>query len=126
MILQPQMGDLPTERFVFVSSFAFTQTGLDCCGHFSTKDSCRKLQKTYFAPFVCFNTKAVYIETVTTLTKVDCLTAIERFSAQRGLPVYIYSDNLGTFIGTRGEIEFRKLLVDRKFKELVHAFTTGQ
>ena len=36
----------------------------------------------------------------------------------------IDSDNSRTFIGTRVEIEFRKLLMDREFKELVDAFTT--
>ena len=122
-ILQPQMGDLPTERVV--SSFAFTHTGLDYCGPFSVKDSSGKLQKTYVALFVCFSTKAVHMETVTTLTKEDCLHAIKRFTARRGLPENIYSDNSRTFIGTRGEIEFRKLLMDREFKELVDAFTTG-
>ena len=122
-ILQPQMGDLPTERVV--SSFAFTHTGLDYCGPFSIKDSSGKLQKTYVALFVCFSTKAVHMETVTTLTKEDCLHAIKRFTARRGLPENIYSDNSRTFIGTRGEIEFRKLLMDREFKELVDAFTTG-
>ena len=48
-ILPPQMGDLPTERVV--SSFAFTHTGLDYCGPFSTKDNSGKLQKTYVALF---------------------------------------------------------------------------
>ena len=122
-ILQPQMGDLPTERVV--SSFAFTHTGLDYCGPFSIKGSSGKLQKTYVALFVCFSTKAVHMETVTTLTKEDYLHAIKRFTAQRGLPENIYSDISRTFIGTRGEIEFRNLLMDGEFKELVDAFTTG-
>ena len=123
-ILQPQLGDLPTERVV--SSFAFTHTGLDYCGQFSTNDSIGKLQMTYVALFVYFSTKAIHMETVTKLTKEDCLDAIKRFIARRGLPENIYSENSRTFIGTRGEIEFRKLLMDRKFKELVDVFTTGQ
>ena len=65
------------------------------------------------------------METVTTLTKEDCLDAINRFTPRRGLAEKIYSDNSRTFIGTRGEIEFRKLSMDREFKELVDAFTTG-
>ena len=66
------------------------------------------------------------METVTTLTKKDCLDAIKRFTARLGLSENIYSDNSRTFIGTRGEIEFQKLLMDREFKGLVDAFTTGQ
>ena len=42
------------------------------------------------------------------------------------LPENIYRDNSRIFIGTQGEFEFRKLLMDRDFKELVDAFTTGQ
>ena len=78
------------------------------------------------ALFVYFSTKAIHMETVTTLTKEDCLDAIKRFIARRGLPENIYSENSRTFIGTRGEIEFRKLSMDREFKELVDVFTTGQ
>ena len=116
-ILQPRMGDLLTEQVV--SSFAFTQTGLVYSGPFSTTESSGRLQKTYVVLFVCFSTKAVHMETVTTLTKDDCLDAIKRFTARRGLP----KNNSTTFIGTRGEIEFRKFLTDREFKELVDAFT---
>ena len=65
------------------------------------------------------------METVTTLTKEDCLDAIKNFTARRGLPEKIYSDNSRTFIGTREQIEFRKLLMNKEFKELVDAFTTG-
>ena len=66
------------------------------------------------------------MDTVTTLTKEDCLHAIKGFTAQRRLPEIIYSDNSRTFIGTRGEIEFRKLSMDRELKELEEAFSTGQ
>ena len=83
-ILQPQMGDLPTKSVV--SSFALTHIGLDYCGLFSRNDSSGKLQKTYVSLFVCFSTKAVDMETVTTSTKEDCRDAIKRFTAQRGLP----------------------------------------
>ena len=82
-ILQPQTGDLPTEHVV--SSFAFTYTGLDYSGTFSTKVSSEKWQKTYVALFVCFSTKTFHMDTVTTLTKEDCLDAIKRFTARRGL-----------------------------------------
>ena len=65
------------------------------------------------------------METVTTLTKEYHLDAKKRFTARRGLAENIYSDNSRTFIGTRGEIEFRKLLMVREFKEMLDAFTTG-
>ena len=73
-LLQPQMGDLPRERVV--PSFAFSHCGLDYCGPFYTKNGTRTLLKTYVAIFICFSTKAVHIEPVMSLTKDDCLAAI--------------------------------------------------
>ena len=96
---------------------------LDLSAQKTTVENCRRRM---LPLFVCFSTKAVHMETVTTLAKEDCLDAIKRFTARHGLPENIYSDNSRTFIGTRGEIEFRKLLMDREFKGLVDAFTTGQ
>ena len=66
------------------------------------------------------------METVTTLTKEDCLDAIKPFTARRELLNNIDSDNSRTFIGTRGKIEFGKLLMNREFKELLDASTTRQ
>ena len=39
------------------------------------------------------------METVITLTKEDCLYVMKRFTARRGLPENIYSDNSRTFNG---------------------------
>ena len=105
-LLQPQMGDLPRERVV--PSFAFSHCGLDYCGPFYTKNGTRTLLKTYVAIFICFSTKAVHIEPVMSLTKDDCLASIKRFVSRRGIPDEIYSDNSTTFIGTKGELEFRQ------------------
>ena len=119
-LLQPQMGDLPRERVV--PSFAFSHCGLDYCGPFYTKNGTRKLLKTYVAIFICFSTKAVHIEPVMSLTKDDCLAAIKRFVFRRGIPDEIYSDNSKTFIGTKGDLEFRQALATHEFEVLISAF----
>ena len=121
-IRQPLMGDLPAERIV--ESFAFQFTGMDCCGPFYTKDSSQKLQKSYAAIFICFTTKAIHLEPVENLTKEDCLDILKRFTGRRGTPQAIYSDNSTTFIGARGELEFRRLLRDEEFKDLVNNFAS--
>ena len=121
-ILQPVMGDLPRERVV--KSFTFENTGLDYCGPFQTIHN-KDMRKIYVAIFVCFSTKAIHIETVNSLTKEDCLDAIKRFTARRGMPQYIYSDNSRTFMGTRGEIEFRQLLADDNFSDIIKEFLSS-
>ena len=119
-LLQPQMGDLPREKFE--PSFAFSHCGFDYCEPFYTKNGTRKLLKTYVAIFICFSTKAVHIEPVMSLTKDDCLAAIKSFVSRRGLPDEIYSDNSTTFIGTKGELEFRQALATHEFEDLITTF----
>ena len=114
------MRDLPQERLV--PSFAFSHCGLDCCGPFYTKSGTRTLLKTYVAIFICFSTKAVHVEPVMSLTKDDCLEAIKRFVSRRGIPDEIYSDNSTTFIGTKGELEFRQALATQEFEDLISTF----
>ena len=121
-IRQPLMGDLRAERIV--ESFAFQFTGKDYCGPFYTKDSSQKLRKSYAAIFVCFTTKAIHLEPVENLTKEECLDTLKRYTGRRGTQQAIYSDNSTTFIGARGELEFRRLLRDEEFKDLINNFAS--
>ncbi|XP_063727425.1 uncharacterized protein LOC134854975 [Symsagittifera roscoffensis] len=119
-LLQPEMRDLPLERVV--ESFTLSKTGHYYCGPFYIKDSSSQGSKIYVAIFICFATKAVHMETVNSLTKDDCLDAVKRFCARRGLPKAFYSDNSMTFIGSRSEIEFQKLMMNKEFKEFLSKF----
>jgi hypothetical protein len=76
----PLMGDLPNERIE--PSPPFTFVGLDFAGPFTTKGLTEK-QKSYVAVFVCFSTKAVHLEAVTSLTANHCSEAVHRFAARR-------------------------------------------
>ena len=94
--------------------FPFSQIDLDYCGTFNTKDTRGSLQKTCVALFISFSTKGVHIETMRTLRKDDWLNAIKRFTA---LGMQGNSKNSKTFIVTRGEVEFRKLLIDQGLRD---------
>ena len=99
------MGDLPTERIT--PSRPFTHTGLDFAGHFWVKIAAAdeiKEVKYYIAVFVCLSTKAVHLESVASLTKEDCIFALNRFIARRGMPSKILSDNGTNFLGARSDL----------------------
>lgn len=117
--MHPSMGDLPTERVTV--SHPFKNTGLDYAGPIIVKNG-QKEERAYIAIFICFSSKAVHIETVSSLTKEDCLNAIKRFVARRGMPAIIFSDNARTFTGTHGEIEVRRLLASQEFLDKLQPF----
>jgi hypothetical protein len=54
--------------------------------------------------FVCFVTKAVHIEVVTSLTTEAFFAALRRFIAHRGKPKKIYSDNVTNFQGASNQL----------------------
>lgn len=69
VVFQPIMGDLPEARVR--PTRAFKRTGVDFAGPFMIKSSLRRnapLNKAYSCLFVCFITKAVYVELVGDLT----------------------------------------------------------
>ncbi|GFW69178.1 integrase catalytic domain-containing protein [Trichonephila clavipes] len=64
-----------------------------------------KSTKGYIALFVCLATKAVNIEAVGDLTTDSFIAALRRFSARRGAPRHIYSDNGTNFVGARRKLD---------------------
>ena len=83
-------------------------------------------KKLFVAIFICFATKPVHMETVNSLTKDDWLDAVKRFCARRGLSKAFHSDNSMTFIGSRGETEFQKLMMSKDFEEIFSTFTNDK
>lgn len=102
------MGDLPKER-VTMFSRPFTTTGVDYAGPYQIRESRRRgrihVNKGYVAVFVCFSTKAVHLEMVTSLTTEAFLAALSRFTARRGLCTQLFSDNGTNFIGAARELK---------------------
>ena len=79
------MGELSSTRVQ--PSRPFLNTGVDYAGPISLKvgtPRSKTIIKGYIAIFVCFATKAVRIEAVTSLTTEAFLSALRRFIARRG------------------------------------------
>lgn len=102
----PIMASLPRERVT--PAPPFDTTGVDYAGPFNVRDrrgrGCR-FSKCWVALFVCFSTKAVHIELVSSLETVAFLAALRRFIARRGKPSQLVSDNGTTFHGADNEIK---------------------
>lgn len=100
------MGDLPEQRIT--PSRPFEHSGLDYAGPFniwSSKGRGQKTHKSYCALFVCLATRAIHLEVVDDYTTQSFLAAFDRFTARRGLPTTIYSDNGTNFKGAEKELK---------------------
>ena len=89
-----QMASLPEWRTT--PSPPFTHVGVDYAGPlYITK---KGNQKRYILLFTCGVTRAVHLELTQTLEHKDFLLAFTQFTARRGVPSEIYSDNGSTFL----------------------------
>ncbi|GFS75590.1 integrase catalytic domain-containing protein [Trichonephila clavipes] len=98
------MGNLPKHRATLERPFF--SCGIDYAGPVlikCNKGRGTKSTKGYIALFVCLATKAVHIEAVGDLTTDSFIAALRRFSARRGAPRHIYSDNGTNFVGALPE-----------------------
>ena len=75
----------------------FTVTGLDYAGPLFCVDLPSK--KLYILLFTCAVIRSVHLELTDSLAMPECILAIRRFAARRGLPSVFYSDNAKTFVG---------------------------
>ena len=101
-VMQQKMADLPKERLV-PHQPPFTYTGVDFFGPFHVKRA-RSTIKIYGCLFVCFNSRAVHIEDVSSLETDTFIQALHRFMAVRGRPKEIWSDNGTNFCGAEREL----------------------
>ncbi|XP_063392468.1 uncharacterized protein LOC134677967 [Cydia fagiglandana] len=103
--VSPIMGHLPEQRLN--PGYVFQTTGVDYAGPLLAADrkgrGC-KLIKVYVVVFVCFTTKCLHLELVTSLTKEAYIAALHRFIARRGKPATIFSDNGTQFVGAKNEL----------------------
>lgn len=94
------MGSLPASR-VSVSR-PFPHCGVDYVGPVTLREGKRRNSrnhKAYIAVFVCFATKAIYLELVSDLTTDSFIATLKMFISRRGKPDRIHSDNATTFVG---------------------------
>ncbi|GFX35063.1 integrase catalytic domain-containing protein [Trichonephila clavipes] len=115
------MGNLPKHRATLERPFF--SCGIDYAGPVlikCNKGRGTKSTKGYIALFVCLATKAVPIEAVGDLTTDSFIAALRRFSACRGAPRHIYSDNGTNFVGARRKLdEIRKLWLSLPTNEAI-------
>ncbi len=94
------MGNLPKGRVI--PTRPFYHVGVDFAGPFSVKSKKGRhvpVDKAYMAIFVCFATKAVHLEAVTSLATDTFIACYERFVSRRGVSAHIYSDCGTNFVG---------------------------
>mgnify|MGYP002649723710 CR=1 FL=1 len=88
----PPEPTLPSFR-TMAETRPFTNIGIDYWGPLKVKGS----SKVYGLLITCAVTRAVHLEVVTSLAAKQCLNALTRFFARRGVPAEIHSDNATTF-----------------------------
>nr|CAI5836912.1 unnamed protein product [Callosobruchus analis] len=99
------MGILPEDRVKPQPPFYIT--GCDFAGPILIKQRQGRGAshiKAYIAVFVCFVTRAVHLELLTSLSTAAFISMFRRFVSRRSKPQKIYSDNGKTFIGARSEL----------------------
>ena len=102
--LQPQMAHLPDFRISNTENFIFQNTGVDFFGPFAIKASDNLYPKRYACIFTCLTTRAVHLEQAYHLNTDSFIQVILRFTARRGNPHLIVSDNGRNFAGASREL----------------------
>ncbi|KPJ16510.1 hypothetical protein RR48_08101 [Papilio machaon] len=104
-VIKPIMGTLPAARVS--PSFVFEACGVDFAGPFaisSKKGRGNNITKCFLALFVCLQTKALHLETVSSMSTDAFLLCLRRFVSRRGKPHVIYCDNGTNFVGAKNEL----------------------
>ena len=104
---QPQlMADLPAARVT--PARAFSHTGMDLAGPFTIKMGHVRRPtnlKAHLCIFICLTYKAVHLEVLSETTTEAFLAAFQRFTARRGCPAHLYSDNGPNFVGASNQLK---------------------
>ncbi|CAH2218476.1 jg24628 [Pararge aegeria aegeria] len=113
-LLQPEMAPLPPTRLL--PHKVFEHVGVDLGGPFFVKEGLRRnarVSKSYLALFICFSTKAVHLELLSSLT-ADCfLGCLDRMVSRKGLCQTLYSDQGTNFIAASKHLtEVQRFLRD--------------
>ena len=99
------MAPLPVHR---VTAYVppFCHAGVDFFGPVLVKmgGRGRRQEKRWVAVFTCLNTRAIHLEIAESLSAETFLSCMARFSAVRGKPRVMYSDNGLNFVGAEREM----------------------
>ena len=109
----PGPAVLPSPRVKL--SFPFAHTGVDYTGHYYVRNDKGGKVKTYILIFTCFNTRAIHLEAVNSMSMAEFILAFIRFVNRYGIPLAVYSDNAKSFLQSGGIIQ--NLLSFSEFEE---------
>ena len=108
----------------------FNKVGVDYAGPFLVKYGAvrkRATVKSYVCVFVCLAIKAVHLELVSDLTAEAFIGALRRFTARRGSPTLIWSDNGRNFVGAKRELSEIYEFLEQQVKDgAVSQFCTAK
>ena len=96
------MAELPADRLKQIAPF--TYSAVDYFGPFYIKEG-RKEMKRYEVLFTCMASRAIHLETATSLTTDSFLNAYRRFVCRRGPVQQLRSDQGTNFVGAKNELE---------------------
>lgn len=120
------MSDLPSNRVN--PSRPFQHSGVDYAGPFQILSRVARGQKSfkaYIAVFVCLATRAVHLELVHNYTTEGFIAAFRRFTARRGIPSTLFSDNGTNFHGAEHELTNTFKTLVRNPKLIAHLADDG-
>ena len=98
---QQKMVSLPSDRLC--EEPPFTYCGVNLFGPFVIKEGCKEL-KCYGALFTCLSSRAIHIETVTSLNTDSFILSLCRFVGCRGNRL-LRSDNGSNSVGASSEFK---------------------
>ena len=99
---QPATASLPEFRVNLAPPFS--RVGVDFAGPMYVKGRGKQLKKAYVCLFSCCVTRALHLDLVEDLSTPTFLRCLRKFTARRGTPALIVSDNAKTFKGAEKEI----------------------
>ncbi len=113
----PQQATLPSCRLPEGRVRPFERIGLDMAGPYYIWKGKEKV-KHYFVIYTCLVYRAVHLEELPNANTSAFLRALDRFTARRGEPSFILSDNGSNFLGARNEL--RKLQTREAREEIAN------
>ena len=111
----PLMSDLPLGRLAY-GQFPFCHCGIDYFGPMLVKVG-RRREKRWGVIFTCLTTKAIHLEIAHLLNADSAIMAIQRMSARRRTPFFMYSDQAKNLKGANDEL--RKAICELDKNKLV-------
>ena len=99
----PSPASLPATRVNL--NVPFTHTGVDYTGHIWIKDRSSVKVKIYILIFTCFNTRAIHLEALDSMSTAEFILAFVQFVNKYGIPSAVYSDNAKPFVQAGNIIE---------------------